>query len=96
MPAHTVNESTVSLSTSSATRLDPTPNAKRYKVVVVNPHASDRIFVGFANTVTTSTGSAIEADFGQMEFWVDNNVPLYAIRGGSNTIAVVVKEYCTA
>ncbi len=102
MPAHTITElpafSPVTV-TNAYTRVDPTTgglaNAKRYKVVLINTSATTRVFVGFSTSVTATTGSCIEPDFGEHEFFVDNNVAIYAITA-SGTATVVAKEYCTA
>jgi hypothetical protein len=98
MPAHAVNESTVTLSTANATRIDPSsPAAKRYMVRVLNTEAvnGNRVFIGYSSAVTTANGDVVEPDFGVRDFFIDSNVTLYAIRAGG-TPSLRISEYVAA
>lgn len=94
MPAHTVNESSGTAGATAAL-IDPTPNAKRYKVVLVNTSPTDYVWVGYTSGVTVGGGQRIDPDFGEKEFFIDSNQRLYAIRGGTANISVLAREYCT-
>jgi hypothetical protein len=97
MPAHVVNQSVVSLSTANATRVDPDPAAaKRYKVTLLNTHATDRIYVAHSQAAcVVGQALAVEADMGERDFYIDANVQLWARRASTNTIDVRVFEHET-
>lgn len=94
MPAHAYNESTVSLSTGNATRLDPSPAAaKRYSITITNTHGTDRVFYAHSQgACTVNSIHVVEPDFGQATIFMDSNTQLWGIREGANTINVFVSE----
>lgn len=95
MPAHTVNESTVTVSSTVATRIDPGANANRYMIRVVNMDPTDRVYVGYSNSVSIGTGQVLEPDFGVGDFFIDYNVQLWA-QAAAGTANVRVYEYVHA
>lgn len=95
MPANVVNVATVAVGTSPV-RLDPlTANSNRYKVIVINPGATDgaRVIAGYASNLATSNGAVIEQDFGREVFFINSAVSLYGVATAS--VTVNVEEHCT-
>lgn len=100
VPAHTAVESTITvpLSGLAAVQADPTKPANRYRVRIINTHASVRVFVARSQAdAEAASAEQIEADSGRWEDNLDGNVSIW-VRSVDAAIAPTIRviQYTTA
>jgi hypothetical protein len=100
MPAHSATEASFSAPNgATATQADGGARAapaNRYRVRIINTHASDRLYVGRSQAAAqASDAEVIEADFGAFEDFLDPSVPVWVRPAGANAITVRIIQYAT-
>jgi hypothetical protein len=101
MPAHSATEASFSAPNgATATQADSGARAapaNRYRVRIINTHASDRLYVGRSQAAAqASDAEVIEADFGAFEDFLDPSVAVWVRPAGSNAITVRIIQYATS
>ncbi len=101
MPAHTATEAVFTATAGvTATQADAAPRtapANRYKVTLINTHASDRLYWGTSQAdAQTSTARVVEADWGEVTEFLDSNVAVWVRPSGANNIVVRILQFATA
>jgi hypothetical protein len=102
MPAVSVKEdyfvATVGAAATQADTGARAAPASRYRVRIVNTHATDRLYVAFSQAEAERTApypEVIEADFGTWDAFVEASVAIWVRPSGTNAINVRIIQHST-
>ena len=101
MPAASVLQGDFVATAGQGTQADAGANtapATRYKIRLINTHATDRLYVAFSQAVAVDTSpnpEVIEADFGVWDAFIEAGVQVWVRPEAANSINVRVIQYAT-